>query len=41
MAVRKGNTDLLEKIQGVLDTIDADTRNQWMRDAVERQPAND
>ena len=41
VAVRKGNTDLLEKVQGVLDTIDADTRNQWMRDAVERQPAND
>lgn len=39
VAVRKGDTDLLNKIQGVLDTISAETRNQWMREAVERQPA--
>lgn len=40
IAVKKGNTELLNAIQAALDTIDADTRNQWMTDAVSRQPAN-
>lgn len=40
IAVKKGNTELLNAIQAALDTIDADTRNQWMTDAVTRQPAN-
>lgn len=39
IAVAEGNTELRDAIQGVLDTIDTDTRNQWMRAAVERQPA--
>lgn len=41
IAVKKGNTELLNSIQAALDTIDADTRNQWMTDAVSRQPANE
>lgn len=41
VAVRKGETDLLGQIQAVLDTISGDTRNQWMREAVERQPAGE
>lgn len=40
IAVKKGNTELLNAIQSALDTIDTDTRNQWMTDAVSRQPAN-
>ena len=40
IAVKKGNTQLLEAIQTALDAIDADTRTQWMTDAVSRQPAN-
>ncbi len=40
IAVKKGNTELLNAVQSALDTIDADTRNQWMTDAVSRQPAN-
>lgn len=40
IAVKKGNTELLNTIQAALDTIDTDTRNQWMTDAVSRQPAN-
>jgi putative lysine transport system substrate-binding protein/putative lysine transport system permease protein len=40
IAVKKGNTELLNSIQAALDTIDTDTRNQWMTDAVSRQPAN-
>ena len=40
IAVKKGNTELLNAIQAALDTIDTDTRNQWMTDAVSRQPAN-
>ena len=41
IAVKKGNTALLEAIQTALDGIDADTRTQWMTDAVSRQPANE
>lgn len=40
IAVKKGNTELLNSIQAALDTINTDTRNQWMTDAVSRQPAN-
>ena len=40
IAVKKGNTELLNAIQSALDTIDTDTSNQWMTDAVSRQPAN-
>lgn len=39
VAVKKGNTELLDSINGVLATIDGDTRLQWMTDAVNRQPA--
>ena len=38
--MKKGNTELLNSIQAALDTINTDTRNQWMTDAVSRQPAN-
>lgn len=41
IAVKKGNTELLNSIQAALDTISAETRNQWMTDAVSRQPANE
>ena len=41
IAVKKGNTQLLSEVQAALDTIDTDTRNQWMTDAVSRQPANE
>ncbi len=41
IAVKKGNTELLEKIQGALDTIDQDTRTQWMLEATERQPSEE
>ena len=41
IAVKKGNTQLLNEVQAALDTIDTDTRNQWMTDAVSRQPANE
>ena len=40
IAVKKGNTELLNAVQAALDTIDSDTRTQWMTDAVSRQPAN-
>lgn len=41
IAVKKGNTELLNSIQAALDTISVETRNQWMTDAVSRQPANE
>lgn len=41
IGVKKGNTELLNKLQAALDTIDAETRLQWMMSAVERQPANE
>lgn len=41
IAVKKGNTGLLDALQAALDTIDSDTRTQWMTDAVSRQPANE
>ena len=40
IAVKKGNTELLNAVQAALDTIGSDTRTQWMTDAVSRQPAN-
>lgn len=39
VAIKKGNTELLNSIDGVLKTIDSDTRLTWMTDAVNRQPA--
>ena len=39
IAVKKGNTPLLNALQKVLDTIDEETRQQWMIDATSRQPA--
>ena len=41
IAVKKGNTALLDKIQGVLDGISQDERNEWMQYAVEHQPAQE
>ena len=41
IAVKKGNTALLEAIQGALDTADEATRQQWMIDATARQPAQE
>lgn len=41
IAVKKGNTELLNAVQAALDTIDGETRTQWMTDAVSRQPANE
>ena len=39
IAVKKGNTELLNSVQTALDAIDADTRLQLMLDATNRQPA--
>ena len=39
IAVKKGNTDLLNSVQSALDGIDEDTRLQLMLDATNRQPA--
>ncbi len=39
VAVRKGETDFVSEINAVLDTLDQATRNQWMADAIDRQPA--
>lgn len=39
VAVAKENTDLVNQINTVLSSIDSDTRNQWMADAIKRQPA--
>lgn len=39
IAVAKEKTDLLNKVQAALDSIDADTRVQLMLDATNRQPA--
>lgn len=38
VAVRKGETDFVNSINAVLDSIDQDTRNAWMADAIDRQP---
>lgn len=39
IAVKKGNTELLNQLQNALSSIDTDTRNKMMEDAVSRQPA--
>lgn len=41
IAIKKGNTAMLEAVQGALDTIPEETRQQWMLDATQRQPANE
>lgn len=41
IAVKKGNTALLEAVQGAIDTVDEETRQQWMIDATSRQPAQE
>jgi putative lysine transport system substrate-binding protein len=41
IAVRKSDDELLNSLQNALSTIDTDTRNQWMEDAVNRQPAGE
>lgn len=41
IAVKKGNTELLEEIQKALDTVTEETRQQWMIEATERQPAQE
>jgi ABC-type amino acid transport substrate-binding protein len=38
VAVRKTDTELLADINAVLATISTETRNQWMEDALNRQP---
>lgn len=38
VAVRKSDTELLEDINTVLASISNETRNQWMEDALNRQP---
>ena len=39
IAVRKTDTELQQQLEDALSTIDTDTRNQLMEDAVNRQPA--
>lgn len=41
IAVKKDNTALLDAVQGAIDTIDEETRQQWMIDATSRQPAQE
>lgn len=41
IAVKKGNTELLDKIQSSLDKLDSETRQQMMLDATNRQPSNE
>lgn len=41
IAIKKGNTALLDAVQGALDTIPEETRQQWMLDATQRQPATE
>lgn len=41
IAVRKSDDELLESLQEALATIDTDTRNEWMEEAVNRQPAGE
>lgn len=38
VALRKEDTDLLEEINAILATISTETRNQWMEEALLRQP---
>lgn len=39
VAVKKGNTKLLEALQGVLKNVPNDQREEWMKAATARQPA--
>lgn len=39
VAVAKDATDFVAQINTILDGISAETRNQWMADAIKRQPA--
>lgn len=41
IAVRKSDTDLLNQVQAVLDTITQEERNTMMTEATDRQPANE
>lgn len=41
IAVRKNDDELLNALQDALKTIDTDTRNTWMEEAVNRQPASE
>lgn len=41
IAVRKNDDELLNALQNALKTIDTDTRNTWMEEAVNRQPASE
>ena len=41
IAVSKNDDELLNALQDALKTIDTDTRNTWMEEAVNRQPANE
>jgi ABC-type amino acid transport substrate-binding protein len=38
VAVRKDDTDLLNTINAVLNVLTEETRSEWMKDALERQP---
>lgn len=38
VAVRKDNSELLNTINTVLSNLTEETRSQWMKDAIERQP---
>ena len=38
VAVRKDDTELLNTINTVLSNLDEETRSEWMKDAIERQP---
>ena len=38
VAVRKDNVDLLNIVNKVLSNLSEETRSQWMKDAIERQP---
>lgn len=41
VAARKSDTELLEKVQTILNTITQDERNTMMQEATNRQPANE
>lgn len=38
VAIRKGETELVDQINTILNAIDQETRNTWMADAIDRQP---
>ncbi len=41
IAVKKGNTELLDQLEEALATVSEEQRVEWMAAAVERQPANE